>query len=49
MLFAMGYKIGSDEIIIQNFSKLGGQGILITIFSCCTSILFVYIFYKGDK
>lgn len=49
MLFAMGYKIGSDEVIIGEFSKLGGRGIVITFFSCVMSIVFVHIFYKGDK
>lgn len=49
LLCVMGYKIGSDEKIIANFSQLGFQAIIITIFTISFSIIFVFLFYKGGK
>lgn len=49
LLCFMGYKIGSDDKIINNISELGVQALTITLFILFSTVLIVSLIYKGGK
>ena len=49
LLVAMGYKIGSDDRLISNLHILGMKALVVSVFAITFSIVFVKIFYWGDK
>lgn len=49
LLGVLGYKLGSDDKLLADIDKLGVQSVVIAAFSIGFSILFVHIFYKGDR
>jgi len=49
LLGAMGYKIGSDDRLISNLHILGMKALVVSVFAITFSIVFVKIFYWGDK
>lgn len=51
LLAVMGYKIGSDNKIIEEFPSLGLQAIVIAIFSILGSVFITKFFFRkrGDK
>lgn len=50
LLFVLGYKLGSDEHLIENIHLLGLQSFIIAVFAMVFTILLVFIvFKKGDR
>lgn len=49
LLGAMGYKIGSDDMLIFNLHILGVKALVISIFTIIFSVIFVKLFYWRDK
>jgi len=53
LLFLLGLSVGTNEKILSNFSQIGGQAILITVFAVAGSILTSWltyiIFFKNNE
>ncbi len=46
LLFLLGLSIGNNEIIINNFARIGFTSIVLTISGITGSIFFSYLTYK---
>ncbi|MBQ3437779.1 MAG: hypothetical protein IJG31_04670 [Fusobacterium sp.] len=49
LLGAMGLKIGANKELMTNLHILGFKSFVIAVFAIIFSIIFVNLFYRGDR